>query len=118
MDKRNPQPSVNPTASKAAASAETVAVNVKVRFFTTLREIVGRKEEQFTLQASSTVEDLLHHIIKTYGQKLREYLYDGDQLRPQFQILINGLSIDTSTSLNTVLQDESTVAILPPAGGG
>lgn len=115
---RDPQSSANPTSTRTAASAQTAAVNVKVKFFTTLREIAGRKEEQFTLQGPLTVEDFLHHLVKTYGQRLREYLYDGDQLRPQFQILINGLSMDASTGLKTTLQDGSTVAILPPAGGG
>jgi len=93
-------------------------VNVKVKFFTTLREITGKKEEQYVLQGAATVGDLIQSLVKTYGHQLRNYLFEGDQLRPQFQILVDGRAVEPSVALNTQLQDGATVAILPPAGGG
>jgi len=90
-----------------------------VRFFTTLREITGRKKEHFEFSKAVTVNSLLRQLSKKYGQEFDDYMFDelGD-VRGHLQILINGQSVTTMRGLKTQLKDGDQVAILPPIGGG
>jgi molybdopterin synthase sulfur carrier subunit len=94
-------------------------MKIKVKFFTSLREITGKKEDEIQLPSIITVEELLAHLSKKYGKGFTEYLYDekGD-VRTYIQILINGRSINVLKRFETKLKEGDTVAIFPPVGGG
>jgi len=95
------------------------SIKVQVKFFTTLREIVGKKEEQIELSRSVTVEALLRQVSKTYGKEFQDYLYDElGNLRGHLHFLVNGKSITALQGLKTQLREGDQVAILPPVGGG
>jgi molybdopterin synthase sulfur carrier subunit len=95
------------------------SIKVKVKFFTTLREIVGKKEEQIELSRSVTMEALLRQVSKTYGKEFQDYLYDElGNLRGHLHFLVNGKSITALQGLKTKLREGDQVAILPPVGGG
>jgi len=92
---------------------------VKVKFFTTLREIVGKKEEQIELSRSVTVEALLRQLSKTYGKDFEDYVYDElRNVRGHLHFLVNGKSISTLQGFKTKLREGDQIAILPPVGGG
>lgn len=93
---------------------------VTVKFFTTLREIVGKKEEQVEFsRASPTVESLLKHLSKKYGKEFNDYVYDElGSVRGHLHFLVNGQSVTTLSGLKTRLKEGDTLAILPPVGGG
>jgi len=97
-------------------------VEVKVRFFTSLREIVGKREETLTFQDSEkvTVDFVLKMLSAKYGKPLTEYVYDAKTGQPKnfLQFLINGTSTSTLKGLETELKDGAVLAILPPVGGG
>jgi len=94
-------------------------IRVKVKFFTTLREIVGKKEEEIELSRSVTVEALLRQLSKTYGKEFEDYVYDElGNIRGHLQFLVNGKSITALRGLKTKLREDDQVAILPPVGGG
>jgi len=92
---------------------------VTVKFFTTLREIVGKKEEQLEFSRSVTAKSLLSQLSKKYGKEFDDYVYDelGD-VRGHLQLLVNGQSVTALQGLRTKLKDGDQVAILPPVGGG
>jgi MoaD family protein len=97
-------------------------LQVSVRFFTSLREIVGKKEEtiKFPEDAKVTVEVVLETLRRRYGKRFAEYVYDcetGD-VKGFLQFLINGKSASTMKGLETELVDGDVLAILPPVGGG
>ena len=96
-----------------------MTVKVTARFFTTLREITGRKEEHVEFSKAVTVNSLLRQLSKKYGQEFDDYMFDelGD-VRGHLQILVNGQSVTTMRGLKTQLKDGDQVAILPPVGGG
>jgi molybdopterin synthase sulfur carrier subunit len=91
----------------------------RVKFFTTLREITGKKEEEVESSSDITVKELLTRLSKKYGVEFTDYIYDekGD-MRTHIQILINGRGIEVFQGLETKLKEGDTVAIFPPAGGG
>jgi len=96
-------------------------VQVKVRFFTNLREIVNKREERLTFANDEkiTIDLVLKTLAQKYGKPFVQYVYDGKIGQPKnfLQFLVNG----NSTSLNgmeTELKDGDVLAILPPVGGG
>ncbi len=97
-------------------------VEVKVRFFTNLREIVDKREETLTFpdDGKVTVNLVLEKLSKKYGIPFIEYVYDfkTDQPKNFLQFLVNGTSTSTLNGLDTALSDKSVLAILPPVGGG
>jgi molybdopterin synthase sulfur carrier subunit len=97
-------------------------VEVKVRFFTSLREIINKREQtlMFTAGEKVTVGLVLETLSQKYGKTFTEYVYDGKTGQPRnfLQFLINGNSTSTLNGLETVLKEGDVLAILPPVGGG
>ena len=96
-----------------------MTIKVAVRFFTTLREITGKKEELLEFPKPISVDVLLKQLSKKHGKDFDDYVFDelGD-VRGHLQVLINGKSVSTMQGLKTQLKDADQVAILPPVGGG
>jgi len=98
---------------------EKSAIKITVKFFTTLREIVGKREEQIELFRPITVEALLKQLSKTYGNEFVDYVFDElGNVRGHLQFLVNGKSITTMQGFKTMLKNGDQIAILPPVGGG
>jgi len=97
-------------------------VEVKVRFFTNLREIVNKREETLTLNEGEkvTVDLVLKTLSQKYGTPFMEYVYNGKTGQPKnfLQFLVNGTSTSMLNGLETELKDGDVLAILPPVGGG
>ncbi len=97
-------------------------MKVVVRFFTTLREIVGNREETLTFNEEErvSVDLVLKTLSSKYGKPFTEYVYDAKTGQPKsfLQFLINGTSTATLKGLETELTDGAVLAILPPVGGG
>jgi molybdopterin synthase sulfur carrier subunit len=98
---------------------EKSAIKITIKFFTTLREIVSKKEEQLEFSRPITVEALLKQLSKIYGKDFVDYVFDElGNVRGHLQILINGRSITTMQGFKTKLNNGDQIAILPPVGGG
>lgn len=97
-------------------------MQVSVRFFTSLRELIGKKEEtlEFTEGEKVTVDNVLETLKQRYGKPFVEYVYDPNtgEIRGFLQFLVNGKSASTLSGLQTELETGDVLAILPPVGGG
>jgi MoaD family protein len=97
-------------------------VEFKVRFFTNLREIVGKREETLIFGDGEwvTVDLVLKTLSKKYGTPFTEYVYDSKTGQPKnfLQFLLNGTSTSSLNGLKTELKACDVLAILPPVGGG
>jgi molybdopterin synthase sulfur carrier subunit len=95
-------------------------MKITVKFFASLREISGKKEEVINLDDGSLVKDLVKILIDKYGPEFKYYVYDEgkDSLKQDIQFLLNGRNVLTLDGLKTRLQDGDQIAILPPVGGG
>ena len=97
-------------------------MQVSVRFFTSLREIVGKREEILRFPESSkvTVDTVLKTLIQCHGERFAEYVYDQNtgEVKGFLQFLVNGKSATPIDGLQTELKDCDILAILPPVGGG
>jgi MoaD family protein len=99
-----------------------LALQVSVRYFTSLREIVNKKEEtlKFPEGEKVTVDTVLKTLSQRYGKRFVEYVYESktNEVKGFLQFLVNGKSASTVNWLQTELQDGDVLAILPPVGGG
>jgi molybdopterin synthase sulfur carrier subunit len=97
-------------------------LEVKVRFFTNLREIANKREETLTFPSGGkvTVDLVLKTLSQKYGKPFTDYVYADKTGQPQgfLQFLVNGNSTSTLKGLETELKDGDVLAILPPVGGG
>jgi len=94
-------------------------MKVTVKFFTTLRELTGKKEEEIESPNLITVAELLNLLSKRYGRGFTEYVYDErGRVRGHLHLLINGRSITTLQGFETRLEEGDRFAIIPPVGGG
>ena len=97
-------------------------LRISVRFFTSLREITGKREEILVLSnnVEVTVDRVLEILSGRYGKEFVEYVYDTEtnEVKRFLQFLINGKSASTNNGLKTALRDVDVLAILPPVGGG
>jgi MoaD family protein len=96
-------------------------VQISIRYFTVLREITGKKEEKisFPEKQKITVALTLKVLSDKYGKPFTDYTFNSkDQIKNFLQLLINGTSITTKDTQEVTLQNEDTLIILPPVGGG
>ena len=94
-------------------------MNVEVKFFTSLREITGKKVDEIQLQNAITVDELLTLLSEKYGKNFREYIYNKKgEVQGFLSFLVNGKNINIMQGFDTKLQENDIVAILPPVGGG
>ena len=80
-------------------------MKVNVRYFASIRDLIGINEEVISIPAGSTVEYLSGTVKEVYEQ-LKEV--------EKILIAVNGVYV----SPETLLYDGDTVALFPPVSGG
>jgi molybdopterin synthase sulfur carrier subunit len=94
-------------------------MKVEVKFFTSLREITGKKTDEIQLNKTITIEELLTLLSEKYGKNFHEYIYNKKgKVQGFLSFLVNGKNINALEGFNTKLKQGDTIAILPPVGGG
>ncbi|MFX0116617.1 MAG: ubiquitin-like small modifier protein 1 [Candidatus Hodarchaeota archaeon] len=90
---------------------------MKIRLFASLRERIGQKELEITKEEAKTVQKLIELLIRRYPEAEDLLVRDGE-LSSFYHILINGKNITLLDGTKTIFNEDDTVAILPPIGGG
>jgi len=94
-------------------------MKIKVKFFTSLREITDKKVDKIQLKNPITVEELLNILSDKYGKEFREYIYNKKgKVQDFLSFLVNGKNINVLQGFDTKLKQGDIIAILPPVGGG
>jgi len=94
-------------------------MDITVRYFTTLREVTGKREEKIGLVEGSSLGDALRFIAKKYGESFERYLSSGTERRGlKLLYLINGQNAADLGGLKMRLRDGNTLTIIPPVAGG
>lgn len=91
-------------------------MKVKIRFFTTLRDLVGLSEEEINLEDDLTLADIIDFIAKKHGEEARNYLYRDGEIRkagPSIYLLVNGRNSRLLKGLKTKIRDGDVIDIIP-----
>lgn len=95
-------------------------MKVKVKLFTTLRELAGSSEIEIKVSDDGTIRDLIEKVASSLGEEAFNYLYcrDGRMIDPSIRFLVNGIDVQNLIGFETMLHEGDVVAIIPPIGGG
>ena len=80
----------------------------KVTYYASLRQVAGRREDDFQV---GTVKEMLDAVSKAYDGKLDRYLKIST-------VLVNGKNVIHIKGKKTRLEPDDVVSIFPPMGGG
>jgi molybdopterin synthase sulfur carrier subunit len=90
-----------------------------VKFFATLRAIVGDKSASIPIGADASAQDLLDAVLEHYPDLRSELLDQAGELSRRVHLNINGRNvIYLEKGLATILQREDTIEIFPAVAGG
>jgi MoaD family protein len=89
---------------------------IKLRLFSSLREIAGSKEVAIETEAAS-ISDLLSEFAHRYGDKASQILFDNqDKVWPSVLLLVNGEAAEDGPA--TKVKSGDVVSVLLPTAGG
>jgi sulfur-carrier protein len=90
-----------------------------VRFYATLRPLVGGKHIELDVAPGETVGGVLARLVDRYPALEGELLTpDRQTLLAYVQVFVSGLSIRDLEGLATVLHNPKDMAVFPPVAGG
>jgi molybdopterin synthase sulfur carrier subunit len=91
---------------------------MKVKFYATIRDLVGGKEINLALAPNTTVRAVLRQLSAKYPE-LGQKLWDEDEVpRGYVKVLKEGRDIQHLQGLDTTLAETDTLSLFPPVGGG
>lgn len=92
---------------------------MKVNFYATLRQIVGKKEVEFESSECLTVQQLVEEIVTKYPPMRRELLNENGELYPHVHVFVNGRDAPyLEKGMDTVLELSDKIDVFPAVGGG
>jgi len=90
-----------------------------VKFYATLRNIVGGKEVEVPVDYGATAKELLDAIIARYPALKKELLQEDGRLYGHVHMFINGRDVQFyDKNLNVKIGPEDVITIFPAVGGG
>ena len=90
----------------------------KALMFGPFREAVKQKELVYTFaKPNPTVRDLLDRLVRDYPH-LSEYLYEGQELSENTNIIINGEDVRGLGGFDLEIHPEDRITFFKAAGGG
>ena len=95
-------------------------IQIKVKPFFHLKELMGGKETALQLDSGATVGDALEELCRRFGEKFRESLIDPltGKVRPYYRILVEGKDFHQLEDLATHLAEGDVISLFPPVAGG
>ena len=92
---------------------------MKIKFYATLRDIVGQKEVEFDIDSETTVQEMIDLVINKYPRLEQELLDINGNLYQHVHVFVNGRDAPyLEDALSTQIQDDDKIDIFPAVGGG
>lgn len=87
----------------------------QIRFSSALEKVT---DERTTEVDAETVGDALDELADKYGDEFQERLMEDGELRRFVNLYVNGDDVRHGEGLETVIDDDDEVSILPAVSGG
>ena len=92
---------------------------MKVNFYATLRDIVGGKTVDISLDHGVTAKEVLDAIITKYPAMEKELLQANGRLYGHVHFFINGRDVQfLEDDLETKIMPDDVITVFPAVGGG
>jgi molybdopterin synthase sulfur carrier subunit len=92
---------------------------MKIKFFATLREIVGGKNVDVSLEPGTSAQELLNQLIDAFPRLRAELLDETGKLHGHVHFFINGRDVQfTDAGFETEITPDDVINIFPAVGGG
>ena len=91
---------------------------MQVRLYATLRQIVGMKIVEVSVQTEKTVGDLLRSLVQRYPKLGESIWYSNGSLAGHVAVILNGRDIRHLKGVDTPITDDDILDVFPPVGGG
>lgn len=95
-------------------------IRIHIRTSLDFKKIFGRGIFEVFCREGITLGAFLDQLVDEYGEELAASLFEADRktVKPYMMLMVNGQNINFLNKLQTVLQNEDQVLILPPVAGG
>lgn len=94
-------------------------MEIRVKTIFSMEKYVGGHTTQtLELDDGSTLYNALEKLVALYGSDLGEKLFDGKEVRKGIVLYVNGRNAKALNSIETPLNEDDIVLIMPPVGGG
>lgn len=92
---------------------------MRVNFYATLRQIVGNKSIELSLNPGASVKQLLSEVFNRYPEMEKELLDEQGNMYGHVHIFINGRDVQfLSNSMDSEISNNDRIDIFPAVGGG
>jgi len=89
---------------------------ITVRFYTTLREKIGKSKVSLNVP---TVAQALEELKRQFGSRFTNQLYNSDgTIKNYYILLLSGRSVDRKEIKKATLKEGDILHIFPPIAGG
>jgi sulfur-carrier protein len=91
---------------------------ITVKLLASLRKLAGDRELTVPLKPGGTVSDLLQAIGEVYPGIRAKVVDEDGELTGTVQVLLNGRNVLWLDGLDTIIDPEQTITLIPPVAGG
>ena len=96
-------------------------MKVKIEYLGHVRTILNtQRQQQIELEEDSTIQDLLTKLADNYGDPFKKAIFEpgNPDLKANFIATVNGHLLNQLNGINTKLQNNDKIAIMPIVSGG
>ena len=99
---------------------ERPEISITIKFVGTLRSALNLRETKECYPEHTTIKQALHYMALKFGKKFEDEIVDleTDRLEPFLVVMINGQNALRLQGLQTILEDQDELLMIPPITGG
>ena len=94
-------------------------IDVKINFLSLLADITKIQELNISVQDNSTIKEILESLSSKFGKDFERKILDSPNSLSKYIILgLNGKDVRTLENLNTIVNHQDEILLLPAIAGG